>query len=316
MTHRKATWLITLDVCLVLFVLASSFAGTMAWFNATRNVTTNASSFSVASLQATIESVALYKFEYKSYVVDGVRYYDYISPAKGTVKTYSFDFGRNEFGSMVDEEWVRVSEMNLYDPDAYRMYGSLLTLNCNAVYKITFSSQDFIDADLYVNALKKTVIPEDNILLSTCADFDVFTLDEVDPVISYPIPIDPAEDENDYRLYQTLDGRPVLVDGEVVPAWHPSYKGDGFSAEEEIYYKISRLASLSSHDNFYDADDPEATKLPLNDSEPIPVTFEEGRYSIYLNVNYAPTQLTEYNGMDMNERVHAVYDYGFSFYFE
>lgn len=316
MGRKKTIRLITLNVMFVIFSLASAFTGTYAWFNATRNAAAAAESFSIINRECTIESVTLYKFEYKSYVVDSVVYYDYISPSEGRVETYSFDFTRNRFGTTKNGEWVPVNEMNLYDPDAYRISGSLSSLNCNAVYKVTFSSTDFIDAELHVSALRKTIPVGDNILLSTCADFNVFVESDLNPQITYPIPANPEEDTNDYRLYKTSGGRPILVDGSVVPAWHPNYKSTSFEPEEEIYYKMSRLAALSVHDNFYSEEDPESTRISLTDDDPISATFVDNKYSVYLNVNYAPSTLTRYNGMDMNDRVRAVYDCGFSFYFE
>ena len=50
-------------------------------------------------------------------------------------------------------------------------------MNCNAVYEVEISSNDFNDAYLNASAFKTTPqsVGNNDILLSTCTDYDLFT---------------------------------------------------------------------------------------------------------------------------------------------
>ncbi len=269
------TWIIICLLCVA--------SGTYAWFLSATNVRMSASSFAVANLEAEIDSVLLYKFDYPYFT--GTRLIDWHSPEDGTVDSYGFDSQRNQFGETVDEVWQPVTVMNLYDPVSLLITGDTLdSLNCNAIFAVTIATDDFTTADLLVFAdlLTEKTKESDQIFLSDCIDFDYF------------LPSDLAAVTNKELYY------PDFKDPE----------SDILTEKEELYYKTTYLSStLDSHAHFY-GPDPKPERIAIHDPENIrSITFVDGRATFYVNVNYAPSELEGYAHTLGWSTVYAVFDY-------
>ncbi len=270
------TWIVLSLFCTV--------SGTYAWFLSVRNARIGASTFEVTNFEAEIDSVLLYKFEYPNFT--GTELIDWHSPEEGTVDSYGFSMEHNQFGETVDEVWKPVTVMNLYDPVSLLITGDTLdSLNCNAIFAVTVASDDFETAGLGVFAnriLDKAKSQESDIYLSSCLDFDYF------------LPSDIAGVTNKALYY------PEFKDPET----------EDLSANEELYFKISYLSkNLASHAHFYGSD-PMPERIAIHDSENVRnITFSEGISTFYVNVNYAPSQLEEYNHNIGWESIRALFDY-------
>ena len=292
----KGVKTIVVGTIITMFSLASAFVGTYAWFSTNTSVSASGAMFSVKTLDAEIESVTLYKFNYSE---DGNGGYDYLFPELGSVGAYEYDasVGRQRFGELVhndetgEDEWHPVTMMNLYDPLNDTNTGrGLLGLNSNAIFKIVLSSSSIIDSSITISVKAFSIQSEkdkqaDEIWLSSCADFDLFL----------------PSDLSDSRL---------ITDGykNYLPSESDLYLPQDTVFEnqfEEDYYKISYLASLKdTHSHFYGSDD-----LSINIARES-VTFVDGHATIYVNMNYAPTELKKYeNTVSLDETVKAVYDF-------
>lgn len=292
----KGVKTIVVGTIITMFSLASAFVGTYAWFSTNTSVSASGAMFSVKTLDAEIESVTLYKFNYSE---DGNGGYDYLFPELGSVGAYEYDasVGRQRFGELVhndetgEDEWQPVTMMNLYDPLNDTITGrGLLGLNSNAIFKIVLSSSSIIDSSITISVKAFSIQSEkdkqaDEIWLSSCADFDLFL----------------PSDLSDSRL---------ITDGykNYLPSESDLYLPQDTVFEnqfEEDYYKISYLASLKdTHSHFYGSDD-----LSINIARES-VTFVDGHATIYVNMNYAPTELKKYeNTVSLDETVKAVYDF-------
>ena len=278
-----------------IFTLASLFTATYAWFTANTSVTASGAMVTVKSIDAIIESVTLYKFDYSE---DGFGGYDYLFPELGGVGAYQFDdsVGRQSFGEVVhnnetgEDEWKPVT-MNLYDPLNDTITGrGLISLNCNAVFKIVLSSSSLVNTSfpIKVEALniqsQKTKRPEE-IWLSSCVDFDFF-------------------------LPSALSDSRLVTDGykNYLPSETDAYLPQDTTFEnqyEEDYYKLSYLASLNdTHSHFYGSSDLTVNIASEN------IDFVDGHATIYINMNYAPSELVSYeNSLSVDDTVKAVYDF-------
>lgn len=294
----KGVKTIVVGTIITMFSLASAFVGTYAWFSTNTSVSTSGAMFSVKTIDAEIESVTLYKFNYSE---DGNGGYDYLFPELGSVGAYEYDasVGRQRFGELVhndetgEDEWQPVTMMNLYDPLNDTITGrGLLGLNSNAIFKIVLSSSSIIDSSITISVQAFSIQSEkdkqaDEIWLSSCTDFDFFL----------------PSDLSDSRL---------ITDGHknYLPSESDLYLPQDTVFEnqfEEDYYKISYLASLrDTHSHFYGSDD-----LSINIARES-VAFVDGHATIYVNMNYAPTELRKYeNTVSLDETVKAVYDFLF-----
>lgn len=273
-----------------IFSLATAVMGTYAWFMKDNSVSTSASKFAVTSLDASIASVTLYKFNYAS---DGYGGYEYLFPELGWVGAYEYDdsVGRKCFGEVVNGVWTPVTTMNLYDPLNGTITGrGLLGMNCNAIFKITLSSTGIYNSTSTLTAKASSIQSErskesDDIWLSSCVDFDLFLPSALS---------DPRLVTDGYKNYLPDESDDYLPQNYV------------FSNQyEEDYYKISYLASLKdSHAHLYGSSD------PVVDIGSDTVTFVNGLTTVYINVNYAPDQLTRFEStVTPDDTVKAIYDF-------
>ena len=287
---------IVVSLTMIIFTLASGITGAYAWFVSKMSLSMTASMFSVTSIDATISSVTLYKF---NYLPDGAGSYEYLFPEWGWVGSYAYDDseGRKCFGEVVhneqtgEDEWVPVTTMNLYDPlNGFITGHGLLGLNCNAIFKIVLHSSGLANSSVDINVQAASIQSskskeDDEIWLSSCVDFDMFLPSAL----------------NDERL--VTDGYKNYLPDESEKYLPQDTEFD--HPYEEEYYKISYLASLNeTHSHFYGGSDPKVTIGRTT------VNFVNGYATLYVNVNYAPSQLTSYEHTVMpDEIVKAVYDF-------
>lgn len=268
----------------MIFSLAASVSGTIAWFTSARSGSIQAGMFSVINDAIEFDSIQLCKFEYP--YVYGTNEIDYLHPEDGEVKVYNFNSaeGHNRFENTSGSE----QRMNLFDPVSIEIGGTLSELYCNAVYKVTIKSASFTTVDLKVFAehlTNKTKIRDTDIFLSDCADFDLFTQSDLDAVTGtafYPEFIeDPAE----------------------TPLTRP---------DEIAFFKIAYLAESRSHSNFYETN-PKPNEITIHNPSNIQtVAFDENmKLTFYINVNYAPSQLSKYAIELAAENRRAIFDYVF-----
>ena len=286
------------------FSLCANVLATVAWFTANRSADNENDYFAVQeSGNATIESVSIYKFNYGTTVFNEgtpqeFTTVDYLSPETGVVKKYDFNETEQAFGETIDDVFYEVPVMNIYDPlDKIIQQNSfdLFTMNCNVVYEITFASTSFTTCDLSVVSNRFTKTPgEHQILLSDCVDFDVFY----------------RSDLNSASLANK--------------AYYPSYKekdpektdAQELTALEMLYYKFSYLSKLkgaNNHANFYSTN-PKPSSITLESDHSI--TFVDGKFTLYINANYAPTQLERYSQDIYLNNILAIYDFNFSTMFK
>lgn len=167
-------------VCI--FTLATFFTSTIAWFSVNNSISANGSSVTVeCSGNAELRSVDLIKFNYSSEIIGGIKIYDYLNPQSGTVESYYYNKVEKTFGYDDNGDFIAVNEtMNVYDPvESIINGGSLIDLNCNAIYKATFRVSSI---DSYMQLYTKLVNKEttgNQILLSDCTDFDFFYSDSL-----------------------------------------------------------------------------------------------------------------------------------------
>lgn len=174
-----------------IFSLASVFTATYAWFAANGSVNATGMQVSVrASGGCTIQSIRLVKFDYEKIALSPTStIYNYLEPEKGKVSSYVFNESENNTFGYYDESeetprWVPVSAMNAYDPYEKIIKGAgfnLASMNSNAVYEVTFSNptSDFL---LTLQSTLQGLTANANnreMLLSSCADIDVFYKDDL-----------------------------------------------------------------------------------------------------------------------------------------
>lgn len=287
---------IIMATSVAVFALAGAVGGTYAWFEANIALSMNASYFQVTSLDASIASVTLYKF---NYALDEHGGYDYLFPEDGSVGAYLYDdsIGRKGFGEEVvnaetgEREWHPVSVMNLYDPlNGFITGRGLIGLNCNAVFKIVLHSRGLANSgasiDVRASDIRSTrEKTADQIWLSTCVDFDLFLPSDLS---------DPRLVTEGYKNY--------------LPSESSVYLPQDYDFEnqyEEDYYKFSYLASLKqSHAHLYGSAEP---SVSIGTAD---IAFVDGYATFYVNVNYAPSELTSYEDKVTPEMtVEAIYDF-------
>ena len=162
-----------------IFSLASAFAGTYAWFAGNQSVEGTGMLVKIKETgNAFLQSINLIKFNYASDNIGNLQITDYLDPSRGQVNSYYYNSEEKSYGYDEDENFVSVDEtMNIYDPlDRIIRGGDLISLNCNAIYEVSFLVSS---GDTYINLYSELLsdTPElgiNQILLSDCADFDVY----------------------------------------------------------------------------------------------------------------------------------------------
>ena len=296
---KKKTLSIIFASAIIFFASVSCVSGAIAWFTFTGTQTVTAQSFTVTASSAAVDDVNLIMFDYSMMTVGSQEMVNYFMPEDGKVNNYDFDTTREQFGYMDDQTWVAVEVMNRYDPVDLLISGnSLKDLNCNALYKVTLTS-NLTNATLNLDALHLSGVTKprtQDIFLTSCADFDVFY-------------------ESDLT-----DSNPLFTDGENTNIYYPSYKAKQTQvltaeeiANEKLYYQASYLSSLrNSHSHFYGGNTtPDSINLVTNQN----VTFTNGQLVVYINVNFAPSQLTRYQNTVYGGEIDAVCDFAFQFVF-
>ena len=300
--HKRIIRSIVVATATTIFSLFAATVGTYAWFSASAQVTVTGQLIKVSAPLGgcEIESVQLLKFDYGTVTAGDTTYIDYLQPENGDVNRYAYNDSTNTFGSLNSSDvWVSVDAMNPYDPvDRIISQYSYKDLNCNAVYEVAFTSSGLAETylQLLANRLTSKTKTGNQIFLTDCVDFDIFT--ENDLLDSNPLFVNP-EDANDNHNY------------------YPAYFEDRsrvMSADEKLYYKVSYLASLkATHPNFYGT---RPKPNSINVASNVPVTFSEGTpLKFYINVNYAPSQADPYMKDIYLANIRAIYDYSFTFQF-
>ena len=277
-----------------IFSLFALFSGVMAWFMAAARQSSDHDHFKVTTFQVEIDSIELYKFEYNKMVIGGVENYDYLKPQDGSVHKYSYNETEGTFGYTDNQShWVDVDVMNIYDPvDQLISSHNLIDMNCNVVFAVHLTSNDFVNAYAHVDSDRLTEKSKTNrqIYLTDCADFDVFTeTDLLDSNSTF------SDGEGDEHLY------------------YPSYISHSNSMTEpsKTYYKCSYLSSLAQSHAHYYGTDPKPERIPVARNKA--VTFVDGAVTLYVNVNYAPQELSKYAKEIYTRNILAVYDFSFEF---
>ena len=311
-TNRKNNLKIVATCSVAIFSLLAVCSGVYAWFTVLMAQTATTDQFAVVNIgSCDLYAVDLIKFDYHSTTYnfgdDEFTVVDYLTPETGEVNSYAYDKDRQSFGYLDGSTWVPVTKMNTYDPVDLLIYGGdVIDLNCNAIYKFTVFSSDLTNVDFSAMAkIAETRIKEENeLFLSDCCDIDVFwTTDLLDsnPVFSGDDPSTP-ETETNYKTY------------------YPTYINQSatLTSLEDVYYKISYLASLkSSHAHFYGGSEEEISLL--TDSKRLTFTYDstlDGNIvTFYVNVNYSPEQLEPYKTKIYSTNINVIFDFGFRFYF-
>ena len=267
----------------VVFTLASVFTATAAWFASNNSVEATGMIIQAKNDYVNIESLTLCKFNYS--VDQGTGLINYLSPEDGSVDTYSFVSGEGH--NRFEDAEGNPQTMNVFDPVSIEIGENLRNLYCNCIYEVVINSPlTSSELKIFANRLTDKAKSRNDIFLSDCLDFDVFTEDDLDAVttnVYYPSYID-EEDRGDYT----------------------------FSGYDEIYYKISYLSSLkASHANFYKTK-PKPNQIAIHDPDNIQtIDFVNSTAKFYINVNYAPKQLEKYSKQLINGNINAIFDYVF-----
>ena len=305
MKRTKRTNLRIIAACSVaIFSLAALFSGVYAWFVLKMDTALASDEFVVVNIgQCDLYSVKLIKFDYATQTYGSGEYeftnIDYLSPEDGEVNMYGYNKDEHSFGYEDSSEWVKVEAMNVYDPIESIIMGSTLKdLNCNAIYEFTITSTDL--TSVYLNATVSKIVDavkeDEEIFLTSCADFDIYTLSDLS------------------------DSNPLFIDGEDTKLYYPSYidKEEDLSINEDIYYKLSYLSSLeSSHSHLYGTSD---TDVVLSANKAVDFvydsTLEKNVLTFYVNVNYAPEELGYTTNKIYLGNIKAISDFSFKFGFE
>ena len=287
------------------FSLASVVIATVAWFSFASKAQANGETFKVVANGSgyDIGDINLYKFNYSEDTVgtgeNAFTVVNYLTPHTGNVGKYLFDSQRHQFGEEVNSEWTPVTVMNIFDPiDLIVQRHELIDLNCNAIYEITVSSSAFTNCYLTLDAIHLDDKTKNNneIFLTDCVDFDVYT--EAD-------------------LADGANGN--FPNGD---EYYPSYYSripHTLTTEETIYYKISYLSSLTSqqlpinnHSHFYGVEPkPESVNVASNRQISFHGENEVKSLKLYINVNYAVSELNKYATSIYSRNIRAVFDYAF-----
>ena len=318
-----------------IFSLASVFTATLAWFAAAGSVTVTGMAVKVATPSAEVFSIKLIKFDYNYNLVGGNKVYNYLSPETGDVNTYTYDrtydHNRGGFVRSYNQGYIEAEIMNRYDPvDSIIHNDSLREMNCNSIYEVTLSSNKFTDCFMHIDAILQSQTPGRNqICLSDCVNFELYL---------------PSDLANDNVLFYDAEN-------DNYHAYYPDYAFDD-ETDDHLYYKISYLSDLRNSDlsaedlvdmGILDASDlagltdeekeelARATlgprysnfysSLPKSDTPIVrnqQVTFTGSpnkTVTVYININYAPSQLERYMSAIYRSSYTAIEDFYFNFNF-
>lgn len=96
--------------------------------------------------------------------------------------------------------------------------------------------------------------------------------------------------------------------------YYPSYKTSGFTADEEVYYRISYISSLeTSHKHFYGSN-PKPSNVEIVADKALDFADINDEQIVYVNINYAPSQADVYI-REIYNTIRAIYDFIFDFQF-
>lgn len=317
------------------FSLASAFAGTYAWFSTFNNVEATSMSIRVTTPEAAVDSVKLVKFDYGYTLIGGAKIFNYLAPEQGDVNTYFYDptYDSNRGGFVREHSggYIETDIMNRYDPvDRIIHGGSLRGMNCNSIYEVVLSSDSLDSCYMNIDAILENNIPTANQLcLSDCATFDVFFPSDLDDLNQL------FWDKENHNYH----------------AFYPDYAFEN-EAEDYLYYKISYLSDLRNSDltaddlvemeileseDIEDLTNEQKAELvrttlgptyssfyknsPKDDTNVVrgrAVTFTgspKKEITVYINVNYAPSQLEQYMTDIYRNSLVAIEDFHFTFSF-
>ena len=313
------------------FSLAAAFVGTYAWFMSSTNVEVTGQTFRVVTPSVKIDTLNLVKFDYSYNVIDGEIMYNYLNPENGNVNEYTYDETRDSYVRIEDGNYIETDIMNRYDPvDGIIHNDSLREMNCNSIYKVTLTSTEYTDCYMHLDAIFHEETPSANQLcLSDCVDFEVFY---------------PSDLANNNILFWNKESSNYT-------AYYPDYEFDT-DEEEYLYYKISYLSDLrNSHltaedlvemeilepEDIEGLTEEQKEELTRNTLGPRSknlysnnpktnvsvvrnkaVTFTgspEKSITVYINVNYSPSQLEQYLTDIYTRSYVAIDDLYFSFNF-
>ena len=298
---KKSTGKIIAATTVVIFTLFATVFATYAWFNAALVTKMDNDEFEVVRISSgsNIESVNLIKFEYP--INSSTHEYDYSRGKDGVVKRYTL-----VDGVFTDELGNTTTVLTTYDPaekivlgDAYSLFNS----NCQAFYEITLTSENSGNFLLNTSSVIKPGAQKEterDIFLSDCVDFCFFTVSD----IGNPIGMNP-DTEKPYFYPTYIDYNSADPSGDMTDL-------------ENLYYRLSYQASIKTQSqlaHFYpvEEDDSKISNVPV--STGLPVTFSEQNptYTLYIGVNYAPTELKQYYKDIYLSDIKAIYDYTISF---
>ena len=222
--------------------------------------------------------------DFRLETINGEKYYSVIQSITQAGPKYVIEGKYEHSNDPVENQlfWIDVDVMNLYDP-AEVIYngGDISKLNCNAIYELELSLYNLTNFYVALNAIRSTNVNlfDDEILLSSCADFDVFF------------------------------GNEFLTEQEVLA------NPDPILTSEEIYQKVSLAAKQkNTHAHLYiNGDNSESlSEVKIGD-----YTFnnETGMVKAYVNVNYAVDRLYQYTRELSIRTIKAVYDFVLKFSF-
>ena len=310
---NKTTMKIVSATAVVIFTLFATVFATFAWFSAALIGKTDSDEFEVVRVTsgAGIESINLIKFEYP--INNTTHKYDYSRGQDGQVKKFVLTDG-----SFIDENDHVTSVLTTYDPAEKIVLGesySLFNSNCQAFYEITFTSEKFGNFILNASAVWNSDAEKEkdrDIFLSDCVDFCIFTVSDISNAIGI------NTDTNKPYYYPTyIDFDPDdLIDYDPVA---PAPISD-MNTLENLYYRLSYQASVKTQSqlaHFYPTQSQQAKSINATIATDIPVTFTEvnNTYTVYVGVNYAPSELEQYYKDIYLSDINAIYDYTLSFSF-
>lgn len=305
--ERKGKRALTIiaGTAVTVFSLFSCVIAAVAWFSFAKQAQAQGETFKVVANGNgyDIRDINLYKFNYSEETVgtgeNAFTVVNYLTPYTGNVGKYLYDGERHQFGEEVESTWEPVTVMNLYDPiDLIVQRHELIDLNCNAIYEITVTSSAFTNCYLSLDAilLEEKTKNNNEIFLSDCVDFDVYTEED---------------------LADGANGN--FPNGD---EYYPSYYSripHALTEEETVFYKVAYLSSLTKqefsyndHAHFYGG---QTKPTSVNVSRNRPIVFkgqnEVKTLKLYINVNYAVSELNKYASSIYSRNIHAVFDYAF-----
>ena len=281
-----------------IFSLLVLIGGAFSWFTVVMSKSLDGPSFVVVNTgTCDLYDIQLYKFDYATHIYgsgEGASIIvDYTTPESGRVSKYAFNKELNQFGYTDEQGWHQVPMMNVYDPVELEIHQSTVRdLNCDSVYKFTISTTSFTDATMSASVAKilDKVKEESELFLTSCVDFDLYLASDL---------------ANDNPLFGDKD-------------YYPSYiqKSDTLTAEEDVYYKLSYLSSIkASHPHIYGSGQNEVSIGGRDVTFTYDSVSDSYLLDVYVNVNYAPSELESTISLIYVQTLRAVCDFGFKFFF-